>query len=66
MALGWPGLALDAKGLPIVAYSRWNSLNLNTQLQLVRLDANGRPSAQNVTRGGFPQSSVPRRPRPCW
>ena len=30
MALGWPGLALDAKGLPIVAYSRWNSLNLNT------------------------------------
>ncbi len=59
MALGWPGLALDAKGLPIVAFSRWNSLNLNTQLQLVRLDANGRPSTQNVTRGGFPQSSVP-------
>ena len=59
MALGWPGLALDAKGLPIVAYSRWNSLNLNTQLQLVRLDAKGRPSTQNVTRGGFPQSSVP-------
>src|SRR5215211_8509855 len=24
MALGWPGLALDAKGLPVVAYARWN------------------------------------------
>ena len=58
MGLGWPGLALDPKGLPVVAYSRWNSLNLNTQLHLVRIDARGRPSTQNVTRGGFPQSIV--------
>lgn len=59
VALGWPGLALDAKGLPVVAYARWNSLNLNTQLQLVRVDAKGRLSAQAVTRNGFPQSTVP-------
>ena len=59
LALGWPGLALDAKGLPIVAYSRWNSLNLNTQLQLVRIDARGRMSTQSITRGGFPRSMVP-------
>ena len=59
MALGWPGLALDAKGLPAVAYTRWSSLNLNTQLQLVRVDARGKPSTQNVTRGGFPRSMVP-------
>jgi hypothetical protein len=59
MALGWPGLALDAKGLPIVAYTRWNGLNLNTQLQFVRFGANGRPASQNVTRDGFPQSIVP-------
>src|SRR5215203_937978 len=59
MALGWPGLALDAKGLPAVAYTRWSSLNLNTQLQLVRVDARGKPSTQSVTRGGFPRSMVP-------
>jgi hypothetical protein len=59
MALGWPGLALDAKGLPAVAYARWNSLNLNTQLQLVRVDARGKPATQGVTRGGFPRSMVP-------
>jgi hypothetical protein len=59
MALGWPGLALDAKDLPIVAYARWNSLNLNTQLQLVRVAATGKPTAQGITRGGFPQSTVP-------
>jgi hypothetical protein len=59
MALGWPGLALDAKGLPLVAYSRWNSLNLNTQLQLVRVDAASRATAQSITRDGFPQSIVP-------
>ena len=59
MALGWPGLALDAKGLPAVAYARWNSLNLNTQLQLVRINGQGKPSVQSVTRGGFPRSMVP-------
>lgn len=59
MALGWPGLALDAKGLPAVAYSRWSSLNLNTQLQLVRVDARGKPSTQTISRGGFPRSTVP-------
>jgi hypothetical protein len=59
MGLGWPGLALDPKGLPVVAYTRWNSLNLNTQLQLVRIDALGRSSVQSVTRGGFPRSTVP-------
>ena len=59
MALGWPGLALDAKGVPAVAYARWSSLNLKSQLQLVRVDARGRLSAQSVTRGGFPRSTVP-------
>jgi hypothetical protein len=59
MALGWPGLALDAKGLAVVSYTRWNSLNLNSQLQLVRVDARGRLSVQRITRNGFPQSLVP-------
>ena len=59
LALGWPGLALDREGLPVVAYTRWNSVNLNTQLLLVRIDARGHTSSQRITAEGFPQSDVP-------
>jgi hypothetical protein len=58
-ALGWPGLTFDREGLPVVAYTRWNSLNLHTQLLLVRIDARGRTSSQRITAEGFPQSDVP-------
>ena len=71
MALGWPGLALDAKGLPVVAYARWNSLNLNTQLQFVRVgrawpaehserDARRFPAQHGAAVGG---AGTGRRPR---
>jgi hypothetical protein len=59
MRLGWPGLALDRTGLPVVAYTRWNSVNLNTQLLLVRVDAGGRMRSQRITAEGFPKSYVP-------
>jgi len=57
--LGWPGLALDRNGLPVIAYTRWNSVNLNTQLLLVRIDAGGRMRSQRITAEGFPKSYVP-------
>jgi hypothetical protein len=57
--LGWPGLALDRKGSPVVAYTRWNSVTFNSQLLLARLDARGRVNNQRITAEGFPQSYVP-------
>jgi hypothetical protein len=59
LALGWPGLAFDPEGLPVVAYTRWSSLNLHTQLVLVRIGARGHTSSQRITSEGFPQSDVP-------
>lgn len=59
LALGWPGLAFDREGLPVVAYTRWNSANLHTQLLLVRIDPRGHISSQRITAEGFPQSDVP-------
>ena len=57
--LGWPGLALDKKGLPVVAYTRWNSANFNSRLLLVRVDARGKLTSKRITYEGFPQSYVP-------
>ena len=57
--LGWPGLALDKKGLPVVAYTRWNSTNFNSRLLLVRVDARGKLTSKRITYEGFPQSYVP-------
>ncbi len=57
--LGWPGLALDGRGRPLVAYARWNAANFKTQLVLARLDAGGRLRTEKITALGFPQSFVP-------
>ena len=57
--LGWPGLALDKEGLPVVAYTRWNSANFNSRLLLVRVDARGKLTSKRITYEGFPQSYVP-------
>ena len=58
-ALGWPGLTLDRAGLPLVAYTRWNSISFNSQLLLTRLDAKARMRTIRITAEGFPQSYVP-------
>jgi hypothetical protein len=57
--LGWPGLALDRAGLPVVAYTRWNGANLNSRLLLTRIDAKGRATTRRITEEGFPKSLVP-------
>lgn len=59
MALGWPGLAFDADGLPVISYTRWSSVTLNTQLLLLRIDPRGHLRTQHVTAEGFPRSYVP-------
>ena len=56
--LGWPGLALDAGGLPAVAYTTWNSFTYDSRLLLARVDSAGRTSAKAITFDGFPQSLV--------
>ena len=56
--LGWPGLVLDRRGLPVVAYTRWNSVNHKSQLLLSRLDARSRVRTIRITAEGFPQSYV--------
>jgi hypothetical protein len=57
--LGWPGLAFDRAGMPLIAYTRWNSVNFKSQLLLTRLDAKGRLKTIRITAEGFPQSYVP-------
>ena len=57
-ALGWPGLTLDHAGLPLVAYTRWNSVNYKSQLLLTQLDARARMHTIRITAEGFPQSYV--------
>ena len=56
VTLGWPGLALDARGLPVIAYTRWRHATHDSTLVLARVDRRGRLSLQNVTSGGFPRS----------
>jgi hypothetical protein len=57
--LGWPGLTLDRRGLPVIGYTRWNSATLNSRLLLARVDAKGRVNARSITSEGFPKSLVP-------
>jgi hypothetical protein len=58
VTLGWPGLALDARGLPVIAYTRWRQSTHESVLVLARIDKQGRLSLQNLTSGGFPSSFV--------
>src|SRR5437763_7657727 len=46
VSLGWPGLALDSRGLPVVAYTRWHARSQFSQLFLARIDARGKAHAQ--------------------
>ena len=57
--LGWPGLALDARGLPVIAYTRWNGPTLKSRLLVSRIDAKGHISTRRITQEGFPKSLVP-------
>jgi hypothetical protein len=57
--LGWPGLALDAHGLPVVAYTRWDGPTLKSRLLLDRVDAKGRIETRRITLEGFPKSYIP-------
>jgi hypothetical protein len=59
LSLGWPGLTLDRTGLPVVAYTRWHSRSLFSQLILTRIDARGKPRTQRVTARGWPKSYTP-------
>jgi hypothetical protein len=59
LRLGWPGLALDRAGLPVVAYTRWNGANLNSRLLLTRVHAKGHVTTRGITDEGFPKSLVP-------
>jgi hypothetical protein len=58
VTLGWPGLALDARGLPAIAYTRWRQSTQESVLVLARVDKRGRLSLRNITSGGFPKSFV--------
>jgi hypothetical protein len=58
-AVGWPGLALDRSGLPVVAYTRWRQRSRASQLVLARLTARGVVRTERITRNGFPESYVP-------
>lgn len=57
--LGWPGLALDRRGLPVIGYTRWNGSTLHSRLLLAHVDGKGRVNARAITTEGFPQSLVP-------
>jgi hypothetical protein len=59
VSVGWPGLALTASGLPIVAYTQWHSRSLSSQLILAKIDARGVAHTQRVTAGGWPKSYTP-------
>ena len=57
--LGWPGLALDPKGLPVVSYTRWDGPTLKSRLLLDRIDQKGRIQTKRITLEGFPKSYIP-------
>jgi hypothetical protein len=59
VVLGPPGLALDRRGRPVVAYTRWRRKTRDSALMLARLDARGHVRTQQVTLRGFPKSYVP-------
>jgi hypothetical protein len=57
--LGWPGLALDRRGLPFIGYARWRYPSYNTRLMLATLNAAGRVHKEQITAEGFPKSYAP-------
>src|SRR6185437_15675035 len=59
LSLGWPGLTLDRAGLPVVAYTRWHSRSLFSQLILTEIDARRKAHTQRVTARGWPKSYTP-------
>src|SRR5436190_123714 len=59
LSVGWPGLTLARSGLPIVAYTRWHSRSLYSQLILAKIDRRGKAHTQRVTAGGWPKSYTP-------
>jgi hypothetical protein len=59
LSLGWPGLTLDRAGRPLVAYTRWHSRSLFSQLILTTIDARGKAHTQRVTARGWPRSYTP-------
>ena len=56
--LGWPGLTLDRRGLPLVSYTRWQRSTHRSALVLARLDVRGRLRSEQITSEGFPKSHV--------
>jgi hypothetical protein len=58
VSVGWPGLALAASGVPIVAYTQWHSRTMNSQLILAKVDTRG-AHTQRITAGGWPKSYTP-------
>ena len=58
VSLGWPGLALDRTGLPVVAYTRWRERNRLSQLVLARVGQSGTVQAWRITTNGWPASYV--------
>jgi hypothetical protein len=56
--LGWPGVAVDRRGLPVVAYTRWHRSTHRSALVLARMDARGGVRSERITAEGFPKSHV--------
>jgi hypothetical protein len=57
-SLGWPGLILDRRGLPVVAYTRWHSGSRRSTLYLVQANPAGRLVSAPITSEGYPRSYV--------
>ena len=57
--VGWPGLALDRRGRPIVAYTRWQERTRYSHLMLAKIGLRGKPHTQRITAGGWPKSYTP-------
>jgi hypothetical protein len=57
--LGWPGLVLDRRGNPVIAYVRWTPSSFASRLVLARVNARGRVRSQRITVGGFPPAYLP-------
>ena len=57
--LGWPGLALDRRGLPFIGYTHWRYPSFNTRLILATVTAAGRVHKEQITAEGFPKSYAP-------
>ena len=58
VSLGWPGLRLDSRGLPVVAYTRWHQSSRKSTLYLVQANPAGRLRSAPVTSEGYPRSYV--------